>query len=147
MEDNKQFDFLKESIEKRIKHIDGRRIYYRRQSFVFFISSAVLGGIVTILLGLNLQGWENEIRIASLIMTTLITFLSTYNSFFNYKDLWVANNFARNRFNELKFTIEYWENGDEPISDEQIESIRKSYQEILNELNQSWMKSKLEESQ
>lgn len=137
-----QLELLKASIENSIVSSKSRRKYYEMRSFYAFISTAFLAAITTIILGINIETWANEIRIASLIITSLITFITSYNAFFNFKDLWVANNRALNQMYELRFTILFSEAGDIPIDMAKAEAFRKQYQEILNELNSSWYKAR-----
>ncbi|HLP65510.1 SLATT domain-containing protein [Flavobacterium sp.] len=139
-----QLQLLKEQIEIRIRNIDSRRIYYRKRSFFSFISTSVLAAISTLLLGLNFMNWKEEIRICVLVITSLITVVNTYNSFFNYKELWVANNDALNQFRELNFNIEYFQKGKVEIDDATLTAFKNQYQTILNELNQVWHKSRLD---
>lgn len=138
-----QLELLKEKIAERIKGINSRRLHYRSQAFYAFISTAALASVTTILLGLNLDDpWKERIRIAALVITTIITLINTYNAFFNHKELWVANNSALNRFYELQFDIEFFEKGSMPLELIAVDEFKKRYQAILNELNQTWYKSR-----
>lgn len=144
---NEQLEFLKASTEARIKNINNRRFYYRRKSFLTYISTAALAALTTVLLGMQVEGKLAEnIRMASLIITTVITLINTYSAFFNHKELWVANNTALNKFYELKFNMEYQEKGGQ-LTSEIIDHFKKTYQAILDDLNQTWLKSRTETQQ
>lgn len=140
-----KLDFLKVSIAERLKNIDSKRIYYRRQAFSAYILTAVLSAITTILLGLKIPELNEFVRISALVITTVITVISAYNAFFNNKELWIANNIARNRFYKLHFEIEYAEKAPDTISDEVVTGFKNSYQEILDDLNATWQKTRRNE--
>ncbi|NQX43330.1 Protein of unknown function [Pedobacter steynii] len=141
--ENEQLTFLKGSIQKRIEGIDGRRVYYRRSAFNTYITVAILSTLVTIVLGLNLQDYKEEIRIIALLISSLVTIVNYYNTFFNFKTLWVANNEALNRFYALRFAIDFFEKGaDQDVL--KIKAFSEEYQRILDGLNQEWKKSRLD---
>jgi len=139
-----QFTFLKGLIEKRIEGINSRRIYYRKCAFRAFISTAALAALNTILLGLHIDQLSIELKNTALVVSSIITIINTYNAFFNYKELWIGNNDALNRFYALKFNIQYYENGTPPLDPNQVDIFKNEYQSILDELNQTWQKSRLD---
>lgn len=142
-----QLEFLKTETEARIKNINSRRFYYRRKSFLTYISTAALAALTTVLLGMQAEGKLAEnIRMASLVITTVITLINTYSAFFNHKELWVANNTALNKFYELKFNLEFHEKGGQ-LTPEIVDNFRATYQAILDDLNQTWLKSRTETQQ
>lgn len=140
--ENEQLTLLKQNIEDRIKGINGRRLYYRGRALFAVVSTALLAALSAVLLGLNLENWSEEIRIAVLIITSIISLINVYNAFFNYKDLWIANNTALNKFYELKFSINFAEKGEPKPDGNAVERFRSTYQQILNELNQTWLKTR-----
>ncbi len=142
---NSQLEFLKENIEERINRIDGARIDYKNKAFAAFISSTVLSAITTILLGLRIDDSPGKdiVRITALILTTTVTVIGAYNSFYSHKELWIANNIAKTKFLQLKFNILYDEQGAAPILEKDIDAYKKTYQDILNELNGTWQKNRL----
>lgn len=140
-----QLELLKSKIDDRINGINSRRLYYRRQAFYAFIGTAILSALATVLLGLQSQSrYIETIRISCLIITSIITIINTYNAFFNHKELWIANNNALNKFYELKFNIEYFEKESQPWDMQSLLIFKQTYQEILNDLNQIWSKTRTE---
>jgi hypothetical protein len=143
MTDNR-LELLKSEIKKRISGIDSSRVYYRDRSFGFYISITILSALTTILLGSDfddpdVQSWLKRL---ALILTALITVVSSYNAFFNHKDLWIANNQALNRLKELSFNVSFREAEPRPLSEDEIEKFRANYQTILDELNNTWANSR-----
>lgn len=139
---NEQFKLLLDSIAERIENFDQKRIYYRHRAAKAYFSTAILAAISTILLGLNINGWADIIRITVLIITTLITILNSYNTFYNYKELWIANNDALNRLYALNFNMNFFLKGGIVLTVEILKGFKDEYQSILDELNQVWHKSR-----
>jgi hypothetical protein len=137
-----KLSFLKENVLDQLKRVDQRRISYKNKAFKIFMSVTVLTGVTTILLGINSTDLKEFSRISALILTTAVTVINAYNTFFAHKELWVTNNNAHNRLLELNFNINYFEKGNTAITDAQIEEFKKTYQEILNELNTNWQKNR-----
>lgn len=146
--ENSQLVFLKEQINERLKKTNSSRIYYRKRSFRFYMLTSVLTAITTIILGLNLKNvfYNDATRITALIITTIVTLLNVYNAFFNHKELWVAYNNATNKFHQLQFEIEFEEKSGNEMNETKIELFRKSYQNIIDELNSTWDKNRLPKS-
>ncbi len=137
-----QLQLLKDKIDKHIKNINDSRIYYRTKAFSLYISTTVLSALVTVILGLGIHDLDAYSKGISLLLSALITVLSAYNTFFNHKELWTANNNALNKFYELRFNIEFREQGASPLSQTEVDDFRKNYQLILDELNATWAKSR-----
>lgn len=137
-----ELNFLKSQIEKRIANINNTRSYYRKVSFWTYGSISTLAALSTIALGLNIEHLGESPRIFALIISGLITVLSAYTTFFNHKELWVANNNALNSLRKLKFDIEYKEQNLSGLDTKLTENFKKEYQRILDNLNNSWNKSR-----
>jgi hypothetical protein len=143
MDDAKEkIQLLKEAIEKRIQSVDSKRLFYRKQSFKMFTASIILSAITTVLLGLKIPELNEFVRLTALVISTVLMIINGYNAFFNYKDLWLANNMARNKLYSLQFSIEFMEKGG-AITDDNASSLKNTYQDIIDELNAGWDKSKL----
>ena len=141
--ETEKLEFLKQSIDELQTRINSSRLYYRKTAYSLYISAAILSAITTILLGLNIDILKDYVRIIALILTTVITVINAYNAFFNNKDLWVAYNTAENSFRQLKFNIEYAEKGVDTMPIDIIDGFKKNFQDILDELNATWQKSRL----
>jgi len=139
---NEQFKLLQDLIAKRIQNFDQKRINYRRSAARAYFSTAVLAALSTILLGLHIDGWAEPVRVIVLIITTSITVLNSYNTFYNYKELWVANNDALNHLYALNFSMDFFLKGGTQLTEQNLKSFKDEYQAILDELNQVWHKSR-----
>jgi Tfp pilus assembly protein PilO len=135
--------YLKSQISERIKTINERRVRYKKKSFWSYISISILAAISSIVLGLNLSCWKEASRIVALFISGLITVIGAYNAFFDHKQMWIANNNARNEFFKLSFEIEFAEKVSESISEEMVEKFKQEYQAILDRLNKTWTESRL----
>lgn len=130
--------FLKDELEYRITRVDENKIYFRKRAYYAYISTTILAAISTIILGLNFEKFENHIRIIALCLSGVITVVNAYNTFFNHKDIWIANNEALNKLRELKFDIEFAEKEHHELTTPQISKFKTRYQTILYELNKTW---------
>ena len=139
---NEQFSLLKDQILKRIENFDKKRISYRRGTARTYFSTAILAALSTVLLGMHIDGWAEPVRVIVLIITAFLSILNSYNAFYNYKELWVANNDALNKLYALGFSMDFAAKGKNPLSDQDIQAFKDQYQSILNELNQVWYKSR-----
>lgn len=134
--------FLKEEIKERISGINQSRTYYRKIAFWAYLSITILSALTTIILGLNLKSFEEQLRIIALLLSGLITIISAYNSYFDNKQMWIANNIALNDFYKLNFDIEFAQSNSN-ITELLIEEYKIEYQNILDRLNSSWTNSRL----
>jgi hypothetical protein len=134
--------FLKEQINGRIAIINQSRLFYRKIAFWTYLSITILAASSTIILGLNIKCFEEGLRITALILSGLITILSAYNTFFDNKQMWIANNNALNAFYKLIFDIQFAETNAQ-INEVTILQFKKDYQHILDTLNATWTNSRL----
>lgn len=135
--------YLKEQLIGRIKSVNAKRIHYRRASYSLFLLSTLLSAFTTVILGLDIPELSEEVRITALIVSAVIIFLNAFNAFFSNKELWVANNVARNRLYKLKFDIEFAEAENVQLTPEIKEQFKDIYQQILDDLNSTWQKGRL----
>lgn len=137
-----QLDYIKGEIEKNILAFKSSRSFYRKNAFYAYISSSFLAGITTIILGLNLEGYDLLTKRISLIITSLITFISALNAFYSPKELWLSYNKSLILLYELKLDITYYEKAGTPPDPEKIDEFKNRFQNIMNEMNKSWFKTR-----
>lgn len=138
-----KIEYLKNCIQERLKSVDSKRLHYRKKSLALFIGATILSALITVLLGLKIDYLNEYVRIITLILTSVLTVLNAYNGFFNNKELWIANNVARNRLYELQFKLDYAEKDMSTFTAQDLESMCNAYQTILNDLNGNWEKNRL----
>lgn len=136
--------FILDAIQERKKSMKSKKVFYRKYSLLIYLSTAILATITTILSGLKITntGYTEAIRIVIMIITSLITLINTYSAFYHHKDLWIANNDGLNKFYKLEFDIQYSQKKSSSVSAEQIDKFKIEYQNILDELNESWISSR-----
>ena len=142
---SEKLEFLKQEIAARLIHMDSSRLFYRKMAFRMYFGAAVLGAVTTVLLGLNIEGIREVLRISALIITATVTVINAYMAFFNHKDLWLAYNLAQNRFKTLQFEIDFTEKGGGELTMDQVLHFQAAYQSIIDELNNTWVKSRTPE--
>lgn len=137
--ENRELKYLKEQISQRIKGYDIKRLYYRKVSFWAYLSVTILAAISTIILGIKIEELGEAPRIIALIITGLITVISSYNTFFDNKAMWLAFNAALNDLRSLSFEITLLEEKGESLSDDSIKVFINRYESIVDRLNKTWV--------
>ncbi len=138
--------FLQDEIEKQIKSFTTKRNNNKYKARNFHVIVTIASAISTIILGFDFAGFNalsfmnDHTKNIALIISSFITVISTYNTFFDHKSLWVNYTNTRNRLYDLKFEINYYLKGKEDIDPEQIEKYKERYREILHMLNEKWSK-------
>lgn len=73
----------------------------------------------------------------------MLTIFSTWDTFFNYRDLWVKYTGTSNELKELRSDIAFLKAGGiEKIEEDKVDELYKSYKEILKSTNSHWVKVK-----
>ncbi len=147
MDNTKQIDFLRSQIKGAIERFSQRRKNNKSKAFYLQMAVTMLSSISTIVLGLNIAGFEEPTRITALVISTIITILSSVDAFFNHKRLWINYVDSLNAMYSLHFDLEYRLLNHAPLSTEELEDFRHRYQAVHNSTNEKWMKLRNEDSQ
>ena len=141
----------------------------KKKAFRFHIIITVLAAITTVILGLNIELYANYIRITALIIGAIITIISTWNTFYNHKELWINHTILVSQLKELLFDLDYLiadkpkviKDSTQKIPEKQIESdttetqmhmefkkeleiIKNKYFDIIGESYTDWRKLRLD---
>jgi len=151
MEDNKiqetissKLKFLEAEIEERILSFDSKRVLNRKRAFTFKMVTVMCSGAVTILLGIHSAGEPTKIILKdiALLLSVSLTIFSTWDTFFNYRELWTKYTETSNKLKELKSDINYLLVGNEGnVTEENIDKFYYKYKEILKNTNSHWIKA------
>ena len=104
---DKKIEFLQSIIASRITSFSRNRKYYKRSAITIKLVSTTLGAITTILLGLEGVGSPILVKNSALCLSSLITLLSAWDLFFNYRSFWIRCNVTLSQLHELKADLEY----------------------------------------
>ncbi|MCK4562778.1 MAG: DUF4231 domain-containing protein [Flavobacteriaceae bacterium] len=121
-----------------IDDFDKKKTYNRKKAFYSYLVVTILGATITVLLGLNISYLEYVFRGIALCLGAIITIYSAYNSFFNFKGLWLKYNDTKNKLYSIKDDLNYFLAGNENINSEELNKFKKRLDNILSEINEEW---------
>jgi hypothetical protein len=105
------------------------------------LSTLFLSGTVTILLGIQLEGWEDKFKMVAFIFGTFVTILNAVEPFFNFRSLWVEHEEVVYRLNRLKDNLNFYLSGKQSheILIDELEKFNKKYEQIWDDVSQKWL--------
>jgi hypothetical protein len=118
-----------------------KRLKNQSRASVIKLAMIVLSGVATILLGLQIAGFEPMFNNIAFVLTSIVTLLTAIEPFFNYRALWVEHELAKAQFHRLKDEVEFYIAGTTPdsLSMEKLDYFHQKYQDIWNRLSNSWI--------
>ncbi|MFB6343071.1 DUF4231 domain-containing protein [Saccharicrinis sp. FJH62] len=133
-------EFIHTKLNEQLNTFEKKRLCNRNAAIRYNICVAVLGAFITVLAGINITGGEEYARITILIISSIIAILGTYNSFFNYKELWIKYTMVTNELKKIKSDFEFYLTGkeDEDIELSELENFNKMVDDILDSANKNW---------
>jgi hypothetical protein len=146
-ENNRKINFIKEKIDKRINSFRERRKENRKSTIRLKVVSLSVASLTTILLGLNGLNPSSKIIFQNVAFTlsAVTTLLTAWDTFFNYRGLWIKYTTTLNELYELKDNLDYLSTGEKGnISTEDLDKLYQRYQSILNETNATWVELRKE---
>ena len=90
-----------------------------------------MAAVVTILLGLNIEGLEKTFNTMALIISGFLTVIGILQKLLDSKDLWVQYTSTVAKLEGLLFSIEYLEEGKNAIRLKDVEFIKLKYDKIM----------------
>jgi len=128
----KEKDRLIEDIKDMYMWYSIKSGHVKKKALRFSILSASLAAGTTVVLGLNIEGFDEIARITALILAGFLTVLNAWNAFFNHKEMWIE---YRKTATKLKKLINKVVIQDIPLEDMVID-----YHRILDEAESSELK-------
>ena len=140
-------EWIEETQKKHINSFKGKTNYNRKASIYQHVTVTILGAVIAILSGLNIELIEDYTRIAILILGSIITITSAYKTFFDNKIFWVKYMTTVNKFKKIQAEFSYYLAGkkEEDITLEALETFRIKIQKILDDINGGWESSRMKE--
>ena len=144
-EKEKKIEWIQNSLDHKISSFSRKAKFNRRMASFQHGITAFLGSVITIIAGLDLVELRPYLRITILIISSLITLIGAFKSFFNNNLYWLDYIDVVNQLKSIKSDFEYYLTGRE-ISKIELE-VLKNYtlkiQNILENANKSWKKSRI----
>jgi len=133
--------WLKKRLEIAIDNVGQKRTRNQRRASFIKILMITFSSVATILLGLQMSGFEPIFGNIAFVLTSTVTFLTAIEPFFNYRALWVEHEQAKWKFYRLKDELDFYLEGTKPenMSQDKLEDLHQRYQDIWNRLSSSWI--------
>lgn len=133
-------EYISKVLDKHIASYDNKRSFNHNKALRLFLMVTTLGATNTILLGLDIEEYQEHLRISALILSALITLASAYNAFFNNKALWIKYTKASNELKGIRADFIYYLAGkdDAELEIDVLNSIKKRLDETLEDVNNNW---------
>jgi hypothetical protein len=139
-------EFLSKALSEQINSFDLKRKGNRRKALYFKLTVTGLGGITTILLGLQVSGYEPVLRNLALVCSAGVTLLNTWDTFFNHRGLWTRYTATYTELRAIKSDLEYLrQGGDTSFAESKVDQLYDRFQGALNETNAWWQHERQEE--
>lgn len=139
-------DFLSQALRKQIDLFNLKRRENRRKALFFKLTVTALGGVTTVLLGLQGIGHENLLRNGALVLSAMVTLLSTWDTFFNHRGLWTRYTATFTDLKAIETQLEYLLLGGEgSLTDSQVDELYSRFQNVLSATNEWWQHERQEE--
>lgn len=141
-ENNRKINFLKERTDKRINSFKERRNENRSNSIRIKLLSFSIASLTTIFLGLNGLNTSSKVVLQNVAFTfsAITALLTAWDTFFNYRGLWIRYTVTLNELYDLKDDIEYLRTNEiKDIRTQDLDQLYQQYQRILNENNTTWI--------
>ena len=138
--------FLSKSLQTEIESFNAKRKENKSKALLLKLSITALGGITTVLLGLQGIGHESLLRNVALVFSALVTLLSTWDTFFNHRALWTRYTATYTALLGIESDLEYLrQGGDGALTESQVDALYRRAQAILRDTNEWWQHERQEE--
>lgn len=138
----KKAEWLIERIQVSIDSVSNKRKKNQIKASILKISTLILSGGTTILIGLFSIYDVNELKSLALIFSTSITLSTAIEPFFNFRSLWIEHEDAKAKFILLLDRIKYYREGKDTLKVSQIDEFLEEYLNIWANLSNNWIKER-----
>ena len=126
-----KLNIIKSKIEKDITFYKKERKKNKIRAFSIRVVSTLMAAVVTILLGLNIEGLEKTFNTFALVISGFLTVIGILQKLLDSKDLWVQYTSTVAKLEGLLFSIEYLEEGKNALRLKDVEYVKLKYDKIL----------------
>lgn len=133
--------WLSTAIQEGLNRSRKKKKTFKNRAAAIRISTVVLAGAVTVLLGLQIQGLEDRFRMVALILGAIVTVLAALEPFFNFRSLWIEHEEAVYRLYRLQDDFTFYLAGKQPedLSLEKLDEFTARYGQIWIDLSERWL--------
>lgn len=133
-------NWLRERIKTSITDAKVMKLGNRKKASIIKVANIGLSGLATILLGIQIVGFDPIFRNIAFVLVSIVTLLNAAEPFFNFRAHWVESEIAKASFHRLKDDLEYYLAGTktEDLSAEVLDDFHERMQAIWNRFGESW---------
>jgi len=134
-------ELMKRMLNNSIEHAQRNRQHYRKRASIVRIVTIVASTLVTVLLGLQIAGFEVYFKQIAFVLGALVTLLNALEPFFNLRALWVEHEQALAGFYALKNDLDFYLSGVKPeeLDVNVLDKFRERHGLIWGQLSKSWI--------
>lgn len=146
----KKVNYIKGKVDESYKTFTERRLWNKKAAFTTKIVITIATALISVVTGINLaQNGEftNILNICVLIISAFITVLTTWDTFYRHKDLWIQYTEIVSELRNLKIEIEFYSLNPETISTRRVNGWLNDYQRINDESVAFWKQLRTKKEQ
>ena len=143
--DSRQFEFLKNTLERNIVSFRGKRDASRKLAFRLKLLTAVMGTLATIFLGLKayptFKDHDEILSVSALTLSAMIPVFAAWDAFFDYRWLWIRYTATLNILYGIRDEMEYGQAGG-LLPGEKMGRLFDRMQSALGETDSDWARKR-----
>lgn len=150
MQLQEKLKYLENQISQNINKMKAKADRNRNKSYGVSMSSAILGALITIALGVKSTSWADQLKDAALICGALIAVVNAIGAIFAYRDLWIKQKNTLLELYTLRNEIDFYRAGldeSDSISEEKVSGFFEKYQLIWETASEQWLRLRKEQKQ
>jgi len=150
MQHREKLKYLEDEIAKGIKNMKSKGDQNKSRTFAVRMSSALLGALVTVALGLQITSLTTELKNFALICGALISVVNAIDSVVGYRALWVKQKLTLSQLYTLRNEIDFYKAGLEEkdtIDERKVQEFFEKYQSIWETASSEWLRLRKEQEQ
>ena len=115
-----------------------------RKESVLRITSVLLSGVATVLLGLQITGMSDTFKGIAFVLGASVTMLNALEPLFRFRAAWMEHEMALADMHRLQNKFEYYLAGTKPgdLAGDKLEGFFEAYDGIWKSLNQAWIRDR-----
>ncbi|MGY2119776.1 SLATT domain-containing protein [Nocardia gipuzkoensis] len=133
-------EHLTHLLSKTIAKHDKRKNQLRRANWTLRIGAMVLGGISTVILGLQIDSDSYTLvsRNIALVISAVLTLITSLHSFWDLDNYWLKRKVIYNELVLLGERLDFLKASDSPIKEIELNKLFSNYLEILGKHSEYW---------
>ena len=150
MKYREKLNYLEVEVGKSIKTMKSRGDQNKSRTYTISLSSAILGALVTISLGLQLNSFATELKNLALICGALISVVNAVESVVGYRALWVKQKVTLSQLYTLQNEIDFYKAGieeNDQVDEHQVSELFEKYLSIWETASSEWSRLRKEQEE